>query len=118
MKPGKNFRKNEILIAILCMLVSDLSVMCNFTQCSTHAIQCFAILRNVFYFSLCCEIIHVALFSLSIAIQKTKHLNDCLVNLALYISQTTFQYKCWELSVYNLNIFNHVYVKRTTALMI
>jgi hypothetical protein len=38
MKPGTNFRKNEILIVILCMLVSDLSVMCNFTQCSTHAI--------------------------------------------------------------------------------
>ena len=81
--------------------------MCNFTQCSTHAIQCSAILRNVFH-----------LFSLSIAIQKTKHLNECLVNLALYIFLTTFQYRCWELSVYNLSILNHVYVKRNTALMI
>ena len=49
------------------MLVSDLSVMCNFTQCSTHTllcsailhtqcsthtIQCSAIPRNVFHFSL------------------------------------------------------------------
>ena len=58
------------------MLVSDLSVMCNFTQCSTHAIQCSAILRNVFNFLLRYDIIHVALFSLIIAIQKAKHLND------------------------------------------
>ena len=145
------------------MLVSDLSVMCNYTQCSTHAIQCSdilhtqcsthaiqcsdilhtqcsthaiqcsdilhtqcsthtiqfsVILRNVFHFLLCYEIIHVALFSLSISIQKTKHLNDCLVNLALYIFLTTFQYKCWELSVYNLKTLNHVYVKRNTVLMI
>jgi hypothetical protein len=100
------------------MLVSDLSVMCNFTQCSTHAMQCSAILRNVFHLALCYEIIHVALFSLSITIEKTKHLNECLVNLALYIFPTTFQYKCWELSVYNLNSLNHVYVKRNTALMI
>jgi hypothetical protein len=100
------------------MLVSDLSVMCNFTQCSTHVIQCSAILRNVFHVLLCYEIILVALFSLNLAIQKTKHLIDCLVNLALYIFLTTFQYKCWELSVYNLSILNHVYVKRNTALMI
>ena len=32
------------------MLVSDLSVICNFTQYSTHAIQCSAILRNVTFF--------------------------------------------------------------------
>ena len=64
------------------------------TQCSTHTMQCFAILRNVFHFLLCYEIIHVALFSLSIAIQRTKHLNDCLVNLASYIFLTTFQCKC------------------------
>lgn len=76
MKLVKNFRKNEILTVILCMLVSDLSVMFKFTQCSTHAIQCSAILHNVFHFLLCYEIIHVALFSLSIAIQKTKQLND------------------------------------------
>ena len=102
------------------MLVSDLSVMCNFTQCSTHAIQCSAILHNVFHFLLRYEIINVALFSLSIAIQKTKQLNDCLVNLASYIFLTTFQYKCWELceSVYSLNALNHVYVKRNTTLMI
>ena len=59
------------------MLVCDLSVMCNFTQHSTHAMQCSAILHNVFYFLLPYEIIHVTLFSLNIAIQKTKHLNDC-----------------------------------------
>jgi hypothetical protein len=70
------------------------------------------------HFLLCYEIIHVALFSLSIAIQKTKHLNDCLVNLGLYIFLTAFQYKCWELSVNNLSTLNHVYVKRNTALMI
>ena len=70
------------------------------------------------HFLLCYEIIHVALFSLGIAIQKTKHLNDCLVNLELYIVLTAFQYKCWELSVYNLSTLNHVYVKRNTALMI
>ena len=78
MKPSKKFRKNEIYTFILCMLVSDLSVMCNFTQCATHEIQCSAILHNIFHFLLRYEIIHfVALFSLSIAIQKTKHLNDC-----------------------------------------
>ena len=88
------------------------------TQCYTHAIQCSAILRNVFHFLLCYDIIHVALLSLSMAIQKTKHLKDCLVNLALYIFLTTFQYNCWELSVYNLSTPNHVYVKRNTALMI
>ena len=44
MKLGKNFRKNEIQIVILCMLVSDL--MCKFTQCSTHAIQCSDILHT------------------------------------------------------------------------
>jgi hypothetical protein len=65
------------------------------TQCSTHTIQCSAILRNVFHFLLRYEIIHVALVSLSIAIQKTKHLNDCLVNLASYNFLTTFQCKCW-----------------------
>ena len=58
------------------MLVSGLSVMSNFTQRSTHAIQCSSILHNVFHFLLPYEIIHVALFSLNIAIQKTKHLND------------------------------------------
>ena len=103
------------------MLVSDLSVMCNFTQCSTHEIQCSAIPHNIFHFLLRYEIIHfVALFSLSIAIQKTKHLNDCLVNLASYIFLTTFQYKCWELLeyVYNLKTLNHVYVKWNTSLMI
>ena len=83
MKLGKNFRKNETVI--LCMLVSDLSVMCNFTQCSTHAIHYSAILHNVFHFLLRSEIIHVVLFSLSIGIQKTKQLNDCSVNLASYI---------------------------------
>ena len=81
------------------MLVSDLSVMCNFTQHSTQAIHCSSILHNGFHFLLPCEIIHVALFSMNIAIQKTKHLNDCLVNLASYIFLTTFQYKCWELLV-------------------
>jgi hypothetical protein len=76
---------------------------------------------NIFHFLLRYEIIQfVALFSLSIAIQKTKHLNDCLMNLASYIFLTTFQYKCWELleSVYNLKTLNHVYVKWTTILMI
>ena len=97
MKLGKNFRKTEIYTVILFMLVSDLSVMCNFTQCSTHTILCSAILHNVFHFLLRCEIIHVVVFSLSIAIQKTKHLNICLVNLASYIVLTKFQYKCWEL---------------------
>ena len=66
-------------------------------QCYTHTIRCYAILRNVFHFLLRYEIIHVALFSLSIAIQKTKHLNDCLVNLASYNFLTTFDCKCWEL---------------------
>ena len=102
------------------MLVSDLSVMCHFTQCSTQAMQCSAILHNVFHFLLRYEIIHVVFFSLSIAIQKTKQLNDCLVNLVSYIFLTTFQYKCWELceSVCNLKTLNHVYVKWNTILMI
>ena len=102
------------------MLVSNLSVMCNFTQRSTHAIQCSAILHNVFHFLLPYEIMHVALFSLDIAIQKTKHLNDCLINLASHSFLTDFQYTCWELleSVHNLKTLNHVYIKRNTTFMI
>jgi hypothetical protein len=102
------------------MLLSDLSVMCNFTQCSTYAIQCSTILRNIFHFLLRYEIIHVALFSLSIANQKMKHLNDCKVNLASCIFLTTFQYKSWKLceSVHNLKTLNHVYVKWNATLMI
>ena len=120
MKLGKHFRKTEIYTVILFMLVSDLSVMCNCTQYSTHTIQCSAILHNVFHFLLCYEIIHVALFSLSIAIPKTKHLNDCSVNLASYIFLTKFQYKCWELceSVYNLKALTNISVKRNTTLLI
>ena len=98
-----------------------------YTQCSTHAIQCSAILHtqcsthailiNVFHLLLRYELMHIASFSMSTAIQKMKQLNDCLVNIASYIFLPTFQYKCGELFM-TLKTLNHVYVKRNTTLMI
>ena len=101
------------------MLVSDLSVI-SILHNILHMQYSVLLSSVMLHFLLCYEIIHVALFSLSIAIQKTKHLNDCLVNLASYIFLTTFQYTCWELleSVYSLKTLNYVYVKWNTTLMI